>query len=1245
MMPLVLPETMKQPRLVARLSALMLAAALPFTSNLVAAGHAVRRLEIPAGGRAGFSLLQADQAGVAFSGAVERKDFKTTQFIDNAGIAAGDVDGDGWCDLFFCAMTGEHKLYRNRGGWKFEDVTESAGLAGLDRYLNAAAFADVDGDGDMDLIAVSFVGRNAFFLNDGKGRFTESDGIPWAVSKVGGETSLALADIDGDGDLDLYTTLYLNTIVQDKFSIAEFDQIVEPQLERIRNGGQPTARFLERYTLVTNTVNGQATIDLEENGVPDALYINDGKGRFTLADTENPHFLDDVGKPVAPPPDWGVAATFRDMDADGDPDLYVCNDFWTPDRIWINDGKGVFRPIGKLAVRRTSAFSMGVDFGDINRDGHVDFMVTDMLSRDHSLRKRQMGEMKPTPVEVGVFDDRPQIMQNTLFLNRGDNTWTEIAQFAGVKASEWSWQPTFLDVDLDGYEDLLVATGMIRDYTDADAVRQAKGDGTLDPETFRKNQALYPRLDMPTIAFRNRGDLTFEETGPRWGLDHASVSGGMVTADLDRDGDADLVINNTGSAPEIYRNNATGGRISVRLSGKAPNTRGVGARVSLLGGGLTQSREMIAGGVYASGSEPVLTFAAKGEGPFSIEVVWRNGNRSLIEAVAANHEYLIEESGSGPRPAATESPVQTVFADVSNLIDHRHHDTPFDDFKRQPLLPNRLSQLGPAVGWMDLDYDGDDDLVVGTGADGKLALMMNMQPNGFFSFPSPQLGVDLGTVVSVARTNGQSGLLVAMSNYEKGQPELPAGQVVHAAGFTRWQMDAPLPGSESSSGAATLADIDGDGDLDAFFGGRVIPGRYPEPATSRIYRWQEGVWSLDETNRAILEKVGLVSGAVFGDFLDGDGDSDLALACEWGPIKVFRNDKGKLTEATRELGLSSYSGWWNGVALGDIDGDGRLDLIASNWGRNSKYEHSYSLTSPLKIHYGDFDGSGTVDLVESHFDKRMKQWVPERGFSCSSRAMPFVGELGSYAAFGGLSVEGIYGDRLKGAKTLEANTLDHMVFFNRGEKFEGRALPVEAQLAPAFGVCVADYDGDGHEDIFLSQNFYSSQIETPRSDGGRGLWLRGLGGGRLEAVPGHVTGVMIYGEQRGAAIGDYDRDGRVDLLVAQNGAQTRLFHNQTGKPGLRVRLIGKGMNFFAVGARLRLKFGDRYGPMRSVDAGSGYWSQNSLTQVLAAPQKADRVQVFWPGGGTTESDVPENAHDIAVRFDGKVGVAPREGWR
>lgn len=1208
------------------------------------AGFVERRLPAPTPGGPGFSRVSAEAIGVGFPGAIERKDFKTTQFLDNAGLAAGDVDGDGLCDLFFCAMTGSHRLYRNLGDWKFEDATEKAGLAGLDRYLNAASFADVDGDGDLDLIALSFVGANAFFLNDGAGRFTESDGIAWAVSDIGGETSLALADVDGDGDLDLYTTRYLNTIIQDKFSVKQFDEIVEAQLERVAEGGKISPLFLERYTFVTNVVDGIAQLDLEENGVPDVLYLNNGQGRFEPASDKEPRFFDEAGRAISMPADWGVSASFRDIDADGDPDLYVCNDFWTPDRIWINNGKGEFRPIDRLAIRRTSSFSMGVDFADLNRDGHLDFFVADMLSRDHSRRKRQMGDMRQTPVSIGVIEDRPQIMQNTLFLNRGDNTWSEIAQFAGVKASEWSWQPLFMDVDLDGYEDLLIATGMIRDYTDADAINRAKGGDALTPEEFRKNQALYPRLDTANIIFRNRGDSTFEETGARWGFTTAAVSGGMISADLDQDGDLDIVVNNTGEAPEIYRNNAAAPRVLVRLKGKAPNTQGIGAKIRLVGGSVAQSQEMIAGGVYASGNEAARVFAAGSDtAALKLEVLWRSGRRSIVDGVKANHEYVVDEAGSEPFVPEAPATPRLAFADVSDLIDHVHHESAFDDFKRQPLLPNRLSQLGPGVSWTDVDLDGDEDLIVGTGAGGKLSLMVNMHPNGFFPFPSPTLAVDQATVLGWTRTNRQSGVMAALSNYEIGAANVPSAQGVHAAGYTRWQMDAPAPPSESSSGPMTLGDVDGDGDLDLFVGGRVIPGRYPEAASSALFLNDNGRWIADLANRAVLEKVGLVSGAVFGDFLDTDGDPDLALACEWGSVKVFRNIDGKLVEATKELGLSGYRGWWNGIALGDLDGDGLLDLIASNWGRNSKYEHSYSLTNPLRIYYGDFDGNGTMDVVESHFDGGMAKWVPERGFSCSTRAIPFVGELKTFARFGGSGVEDIYGDRLKGAKTLEANTLDHMVFFNRRTNFVAQSLPMEAQLAPGFAVCVGDYDGDGAEDVFLSQNFFASQIETPRSDGGRGLWLRGLGGGKLEAVPGHVSGVMIYGEQRGAALADYDRDGRIDLAVSQNGARTRLFRNLAGKPGLRVRLIGPELNPFAVGAQIRLKFGDNFGPARSVNAGSGYWSQNAAVQTMATPVIPTHIQVLWRNGKLTESAIPSGAMDIAVREDGQVGVVPRKG--
>ena len=436
-----------------------------------------------------------------------------------------------------------------------------------------------------------------------------------------------------------------------------------------------------------------------------------------------------------------------------------------------------------------------------------------------------------------------------------------------------------------------------------------------------------------------------------------------------------------------------------------------------------------------------------------------------------------------------------------------------------------------------------------------------------------------------------------------------------------------------------MADVNGDGELDLFVGGRTIPGRYPAAAASLLFRQRGGKFEPDEANNKLFAQLGLVSGAVFGD-VNGDGWPDLVVACEWGPVRVFLNEKGKYREATRELGLAGYTGWWNGVTLGDLDGDGQLDIIASNWGLNSKYAHAYTLLYPLQIRYGDFDDDGVMDIVETHFDKKMGTWVTERGKSCLGSAMPFIAEkMNTYAKFGQANLEGIFGERLERGRTLEANTLEHTVFMNRSGQFKAVALPLEAQLAPGFGVGVADFDGDGNEDVFLAQNFFPVQIETPRNDGGRAIILKGDGKGGLRALGGQETGIKVYGDQRGSALGDYDQDGRVDVVVTQNGAATKLYRNVGGKAGLRVRLAGGGGNPQGVGAVARLEYeGGRQGPARAVLAGSGYWSQDSAVQVFGLAGTPKSLWVRWPGGKETRSPIPTDAHEISVKQNGEVKV-------
>jgi hypothetical protein len=449
-------------------------------------------------------------------------------------------------------------------------------------------------------------------------------------------------------------------------------------------------------------------------------------------------------------------------------------------------------------------------------------------------------------------------------------------------------------------------------------------------------------------------------------------------------------------------------------------------------------------------------------------------------------------------------------------------------------------------------------------------------------------------------------------------------------------MDDRLPGQESSTGPLAMADVDNDGDLDLFVGGRVLPVRYPEPASSMLFRDGGGRWELDAENTKRLAKVGMVCGAVWSD-LNGDAFPELILACECGPVRIFRNEKGLLSEVTEELGMGRSQGLWNGVTTGDFDGDGKMDIVASNWGWNNQYHASNP--EGFRIYYGDFTGSDRVEIIEAYFDKAMDKIVPIRGLTPMMKAMPSWRErFKTHQAFAEASVSEILSERLKAAKELTVNTLASMIFLNRGDHFEAKPLPLEAQLAPAFGVSVADMDGDGKEDLFLSQNFFGLPHEVPRLDAGRGLWLKGNGHGEFTAVPGQESGIKVYGEQRGCAVCDYDADGRIDLVVAQNGNATKLFHNDRAKPGLRVRLIGAPGNPNGVGAWLRLQRETFKGPVRETHAGSGYWSQDGAVQVLGLQEPPTQLWVRWPDGKTTTNDVPPATREIEVKIDGKLKV-------
>ena len=1184
-------------------------------------GFRWQQLPVPSASKVGFSEIPAAAAGIGFTNLLLGDSYLTNAVAHNgAGVAIGDVDGDGRQDLFFASLNGGNRLYRNLGEWRFQEMDPGA-AACVGQISTGVCFADVDGDGDLDLLINGIGTGTRLFLNDGQGHFTEK--LDSGLSRTASATSMALADIDGDGDLDLYCTHFIDAMYladpTTRFALARNGDTWE--VAKINGESTRSARWKGRF---------QALADGKIRELPEVhgFYRNDGNGHFTPIENEPGTYQDEDGKPIAPYRDWGLAVMFRDLNGDGIPDLYVCNDNTSPDRIWINTGKGTFRAIASTKIRHTSRSSMGGDVADFDRDGHDDLMVVDMLARDPARRLRQLMRDRPAPADVERIFERPQFNRNTLFFGRADGSYVEAALWAGVAATDWTWTVAALDVDLDGYEDLLMTNGFEFDVMNQDSHNQIK-DRTKrwTDAQLKRSMQFHPHWRSRNAAFRNRGDGSFEPVAADWGFDHAGISFGMALADLDNDGDLDLVVNNLNEGPSLYRNDASAGRVEVRLKGHSSNTAGIGARITLKGGAVVQSQEMIAGGRYLSGGEAVRVFAADpaASGSLSLEVRWRSGAQSVIPGVLANRVYEIEEpqaSGSGNTPPAGSKSVEPWFEDLSALAPHTHVEDGFDEGSRQITLPKRLGHQGPGIGWFDWDGDGWDDLILGAGA--GPVVYRNQKGRGFLPLPeAPAVRGEVSAVVGWSDGVGGRSLLAAVSNPQLSADVLP-GLARYTVAGTNLPPPELLPSGSASQGAIALADVDGDGDLDVFVAGRYQPGRYPEAVSSTLWLNQGGKLVPSAGWSEPFKKLGLVAGATFVD-LNQDGKPDLALTTEWGPVRIFINRGTRFEEATKDWKLDGLKGWWTGIVAGDFNGDGRMDLACGNWGQNSVY--ALYRPHPLRLFHGEWSGAG-VQLLEcwgsdtNWFPIHDRLWL-ERGFPGIAVDFP------THEAFSTASARDVLKSAYDSAAYVEASEFSSTVFLNEGGSFKPVPLPREAQWAPIFSVSVADVDGDGIDDLFCTQNFFGTATDLTREDAGQGLWLRGRGDGRFEAIDASVSGIHVFGEQRGAALGDFDQDGRVDVAVTQNGGATRLFANRHAAAGMRVILKGAAANPDAIGAQIRVLYaGGDPGPTRSIQAGSGHWSQDSSTQILGLRGIPAAVWIRWPGG--REQKVPVQAEQRSV---------------
>lgn len=1159
-----------------------------------------------------FQAVDATSAGMNF---VHRWELnaQTVRLFDRieagGGVTVGDIDSDGLPDVFLTAPLGGSRLYRNLGDFRFEDITERAGLSTDTLEMRTgASFADIDNDGDLDLAVCGFDCPTRLYINDGKGTFVDQ-ATELGFNFKGAGIMVSFSDYDRDGDLDAFiaTHRYAVDLDNPKYDNGRF---AVSQMQRGSNGKMGMPPWLdELWGTIDRPGKEPFIIRAGQRG---RLFRNDGN-QFAEVGLESG--IEDRG--------MSLSATWWDHNGDGWPDLYVANDFLGSDRLYENQKDGTFRDVAPDVLPQVPWYSMGSDVGDINNDGREDFIATDMAGSTHYNAKLAMGDMSKFAWFLESGTPR-QYMRNSIYLNTGRGRKMEVAQQLGLDASDWTWSPKFGDLDCDGWLDIFITNGMTADWFNSDSRRQS-ALGSSTPYTELK-----PKRDL-NMALKNRkGGMSFEPVGEKWGLAEANASFGAALADLDLDGDLDIIVNRFKEPVALYRNRSTKERIRVKLFGRASNSNGVGATVTVMAGDLRQMRTVtLARGVVSTNEASAQFGLGELNKIDELIVNWPSGHTQSFTNLESGKSYEVTEpTGTPTEKTAPETTLDPFFIKDQSFPDIAHHELEFDDFGTQPLLPNRMSRLGPGLAVGDIDGDGDEDAYLGgaLGSDGVIIENNGKSWKADTRISGGSNHEDMGALFFDAEGDGDLDLYVVSGGVESkiGSSNYRDRLYLNdGEGNFELSDEGSLPEVMESGSCVIAADYDGDGDLDLFVGGRVVPGEYPMAPPSHLLRNDSNearIQFVDVTSEAApaFQNLGMVTSALWSD-VDSDGDSDLLVTAEWGAVRWFRNTDGKFTE-NEDSGISSLLGWWNGIVGGDLDHDGDIDYVVSNFGLNTKYHPSTK--KPAILYYGDFSGNGERRIVEAK--TTLKGALPVRGYSCSSSAIPSVLEkMGSNKPFHNFAIKAldeIYTEaRLEEAQRFEVNELRSGAFINDGEgKFTFRALPALAQAAPGFGMSLGDINGDAHLDLYMVQNFFSPQPETGRMHGAMSILMTGRGDGMFDSVWPETSGLIVPGDAKGLV-----QFSKGHFLVSQNNGETLLFRpNHDRSRHCHIRLIGHSKNQRAIGARVSCSLEGVLLGSFEVYGGSGYLSSGaSIISIPYGGEGVLNIEVAWPDGSKSNHQI------------------------